>query len=116
MRTLWPRPSSAPPLKPEIKVQPASCYHHASQYRPSDQGEILTDGGEGRKTRQRVLKMCTRVKHHLMKSKALLLTLTVCFCLLFTAFIQSDTILEVLHFDEGRLLQVRLALFPPSGL
>lgn len=28
----------------------------------------------------------------------------------FTAFIQSDTILEVLHFDEGRLLQVSAAL------
>lgn len=28
-----------------------------------------------------------------------------------TAFIQSDTILEVLHFDEGRLLQVRVPSF-----
>lgn len=66
--------------------------------------------------KERLSKMCTRVKHPLMKSVAPLLTLTVSFCLLSTAFIQSDTILEVLHFDEGRLLQVGLPLFPPSGL
>lgn len=30
------------------------------------------------------------------------------FCVAFTAFIQSDTILEVLHFGEGSLLQVRI--------
>lgn len=58
--------------------------------------------------------MCIRVKHHLIKSKTSSLLnampLIVCFCLLFAAFIQSDTILEVLHFDEGRLLQVRLSI------
>lgn len=32
----------------------------------------------------------------------------------FTAFIQSDTILEVLHFGEGGLLQVSAAAFPSS--
>lgn len=42
---------------------------------------------------------------HKNTSLVLRLTLKWSFCV--TAFIQSDTILEVLHFDEGRLLQVR---------
>lgn len=41
------------------------------------------------------------------KSSSLILVLILKWSFCVTAFIQSDTILEVLHFDEGRLLQVR---------
>lgn len=36
------------------------------------------------------------------------------FVFFFTAFIQSDTILEVLHFGEGSLLQVGAVMFDYS--
>lgn len=47
--------------------------------------------------------LCSVILQHLQKYKKIFVTHP---CCLFTAFIQSDTILEVLHFGEGNLLQV----------